>query len=300
MKNKSKADGKSVALGIIGVGFLIFLIVAYPREGSDDTLYLYYVLALLAMLIIASAVELIYILLVPYLQRRKAALHALGKSGITKIARDKTARIAYKGIYAFFKDDYPKAEEYLNLALSRSDIRQNQLFCIEWLIKLYEVTENDFKLLWCFRKAVEYAPDNPEAQARLGHAYFTDGKLDKAMYCFEQALRYDPNNGYSYYSMAKIYMVRGEDDKAVETLEQLTKINENHPLVYAELATFAAMRGEREKCEEYYKKAQLCGYNTPDELNKRITAILEFGKAEASGADLPREYYRKIVRSGEN
>ena len=125
--------------------------------------------------------------------------------------------------------------------------------------------------------------------------YYVDGKLDKALYCFEQALRYDPNHGYSYYSIAKIQIVRGEDKKAEETLNTLLKINENHPLVYSELATLAAMHGENERCEEYYKKALLCGYKDPDELQKRISAIMKFGDGEGvSGDDLPNEYYRHI------
>ncbi len=234
-------------------------------------------------------------LIKPFIDRRRAALRALGTHGISKVKKDPTARLAYKGIYEFFKKNFAKSEEYLNLALSRSDFRQNQLFCIEWLIHLYEAADNLPKLLWCYRKAAEYAPDNPEFQSRLGHVYFVDGKLDKAMYCFEQALRYDPNHGYSYYSIAKIQIVRGEDKKAEETLNTLIKINENHPLVYSELATLAAMHGENERCEECYKKALLCGYKDPDELQKRISAIMKFVEIDGvSGDDLPNEYYRRI------
>ncbi len=247
----------------------------------------------------ASMVTALYVIVKyifkPYIDRRRAALRALGTHGVSKVNKDPTARLAYKGIYEFFKQNFAKSEEYLNLALSRSDFRQNQLFCIEWLIHLYEAADNLPKLLWCYRKAADYAPDNPEFQSRLGHVYYVDGKLDKAMYCFEQALRYDPNHGYSYYSIAKIQIVRGEDKKAEETLNTLIKINENHPLVYSELATLAAMHGENERCEEYYKKALLCGYKDPDELQKRISAIMKFGNTEGvDGGDLPNEYYRRI------
>lgn len=228
---------------------------------------------------------------------KRAALKALGKQGIRKIRNDDAAKYAYKGIVKLFQGNYPDADDLLQRALSLSTVRQNQMFCIEWLIKLYEATENDARLLWCFRKAAEFAPDDPEVQSRLGHAYFADGKLSNAEYCFEQALRYDPNHGYSYYSLAKIYMVRGEEEKALETLNRLTKIQENHPLVYAELATFYAMRDDEEKCRENYEKAILCGYKEPDMLSARMTAIHSFNHAEnASGDDLPREYYRRIEK----
>lgn len=235
--------------------------------------------------------------LIPYISRRKAAIRALGKDGIKVLRRDKTAKLAYKGIYALLDGKYPEAESFLQEALALADVRQNQMFCVEWLIKLYEAMENEAKIRWCYRKAVEYSPDNPEAQSRLGHAYFAEGNLDKAEYCFEQALRYDPNNGYSYYSLVKIYLVRGEDERAFETLEKLIKINENHPLAHSEFANYYAMQGNREKAEEECKKAQLCGYKEPEELNRRINAILSFNETEFSGEDLPLLYYRRIEKT---
>ncbi|MGN0640096.1 MAG: tetratricopeptide repeat protein [Oscillospiraceae bacterium] len=235
--------------------------------------------------------------LIPYISRRKAAIRALGKDGIKVLRRDKTAKLAYKGIYALLDGKYPEAESFLQEALALADVRQNQMFCVEWLIKLYEAMENEAKIRWCYRKAVEYSPDNPDAQSRLGHAYFAEGNLDKAEYCFEQALRYDPNNGYSYYSLVKIYLVRGEDERAFETLEKLIKINENHPLAHSEFANYYAMQGNREKAEEECKKAQLCGYKEPEELNRRINAILSFNETEFSGEDLPSLYYRRIEKT---
>lgn len=234
---------------------------------------------------------------IPYRNRKRAAVRALGKDGLKIVRRDETAKLAYKGIYAIMDGKYPQAEEYLQQALAHSDVRQNQMFCVEWLIRLYEAMENESKMLWCYRKAVEYSPDNAEAQSRLGHAYFADGKLDQAMYCFEQALRYDPNNGYSYFSIAKIQLIRGQDSTAFETLQKLVKINENHPLCHAELADYYAMQNNREKAEEECKKAQLCGIKEPEELNKRINAMLSFHETEFSGGDLPTMYYRKIDKS---
>ena len=92
----------------------------------------------------------------------------------------------------------------------------------------------------------------------------------------------------------KIYLVRGEDERAFETLEKLIKINENHPLAHSEFANYYAMKGNREKAEEECKKAQLCGYKDPEELNRRINAILSFNETEFSGEDLPSLYYRRI------
>ncbi len=228
---------------------------------------------------------------------RRAALKALGAKGIRKVRHDGAAKYAYKGIVKLFQGKFPDADDYLQKALSLATVRQNQMFCTEWLIKLYEATNNDARMLWCFRKASEFAPDDPEVQSRLGHAYYADGKLSNAEYCFEQALRYDPNHGYSYYSLAKIYMVRGEDERAVQTLEKLKTIQENHPLVYAELAVVYAMHDDEEKSRENYEKAILCGYKEPELLSKRMTAIRSFNHADgADGSNLPREYFRRIEK----
>lgn len=234
------------------------------------------------------------------LRCKRTALKAMGKDGFKAVVKDKVAKTAHKGIYNMIKGDYAKAEEQLMQALSLADVRQNQLFCIEWLVRLYETTSDDSKLMWCYRKAADYAPDNPEIQSRLGHAYFVEGKLDKAMYCFEQALHFDPNHGYSGYSIAKIHIARGEDDIAIEKLTELAKVQENHPLIFAELATVLAMKGDEEKSREYYQKAILLGYNEPDKLARRMTAIHEFNNAKnADGEDLPQEYYRRIQKDDE-
>ncbi len=299
MKNNENRHA-SASMFLCGAVFGMLVWVALGVD-SDDLRPHIVVAALLALAgVIFLAVFLMDLFLVPYISRRKAAVRALGRDGIRIVHKDDTARLAYKGIYYLMCGKFPRAEDYLQQALARSDIRQNQMFCVEWLVRLYETTDNIPKMLWCYRKAAEFSPDNPEAQSRLGHAYFSDGKLDQAEYCFRQALKYDPNNGYSYFSLAKIQLVRGEDDKAFETLQNLLKINENHPLCHAELADYYAMQGNREMAEEECKKAQLCGIKEPEELNKRINAMLSFHCTDYDEKDLPSMFYRRIEKKTDN
>lgn len=275
---------------------VFFLCLLMSKGDASDRFCCITALGLSLAVAVGVAVANLFSMLNQRISLRRAALKALGKQGLRKMRNDDAAKYAYKGIVKLFQGKYPDADDLLQRALSLSNIRQNQMFCIEWLIKLYEATENDPRLLWCFRKAAEFAPDDPEVQSRLGHAYYADGKLSNAEYCFKQALEYDPNHGYSYYSLAKIYMVRGEDDKALETLQKLITIQENHPLVYAELAVWYAMHDDEEKCKENYEKAILCGYKDPEELSKRMTAIHTFNHApDATVEDLPREYYKRCT-----
>ena len=301
--NKDNKDKKSengllygflVTLGIV-VGILIS-IVMFPEEITFIAAYagIFAVLSLILLIIF-----ILKTFVVPHVERRNAAVRALGKEGIKILRTDKTAQLAYKGIYALFEGKYPEAEDKLQQALANSDVRQNQKFCIEWLINLYEATEDNAKLMWCYRKAAEYSPDDAEALSRLGYAYFSEGNLDKAEYYFEQALKYNANNGYSYYNLARIHLVREEYEKAEEVLEKLIKINENHPLAHSEYANYYALKGERAKAMEECKKAQLCGYKDPDELNRRINAMLNFEETKFSGEDLPQLYYRRMESPNE-
>ncbi len=295
MKNEKDKKGlNALLMFIVGCGVGVAIMFFYypddvPFLGTVGWMFGIAALMSLTTFILANIV-------MPYHNRRNAAIRALGKDGIKIMRHDETAKLAYKGIYAIMDGKYPQAEEYLQQALAHSDVRQNQMFCVEWLIRLYEAMDNESKMLWCYRKSVEFSPDNPDAQSRLGHAYFADGKLDQALYCFEQALRYDPNNGYSYFSIAQIQLIRGQDAEAFETLQQLVKINENHPLCHAELADYYALQGDREKAEEECRKSQLCGFKDPDELNRRINAMLSFNETKFTGGDLPTMYFRKIEK----
>ncbi len=295
MKSKENRHN-SIAMLLCGFAFgMLFLMLISPKK---DTAPAYFICGIFYLMgaVIFFAVFMINSFLVPYLNRRKAAMMALGREGIKIIFKDDTARLAYKGIFTLMGGKYAKAEEILQKALARSDIRQNQMFCIEWLIRLYSAMENESKLLWCYRKAVEFAPDNPDAQSRLGQEYLSKGKLDQAIYCFEQAIKYDPNDGFCYYSLSVIYMIRGQDEKAFEVLQKLLKINEEHPLCHSQLACYYAMKGDVEKAETECKKAQLCGIKDPDEINRRINAMLSFHNVEYGGNDLPSNYYRKIEK----
>ena len=206
---------------LAGCEFLLFIILFLCDEKYN--LMCMSGIILCGMTLVVVVLSMIFSLIKEKIDLRRAALKALGKHGLKVVASDESARVAYKGIVKLFQGNYPDAEELLMKSLSMASVRQNQLFCVEWLIKLYEETESEPRLLWAFRKAAEVAPDNPEIQSRLGHAYYADGKLENAEYCFEQALKYDPNHGYSYYSLSLIYMLRGEDDRALETLKKLEK-----------------------------------------------------------------------------
>ncbi len=282
---------------LLAVGLFMVLLLDWQ---SPDGLFMTAVVLITAMMLFEVIGMVFSQTIGEFFKNRNKALRALGKDGIKVVAKDKTARAAFDGIYYFYKGDYARAEEKLMLALDRSDNRNNQSFCTAWLYKLYEETDNDPRMLWAMRKAVEYAPENVDYQLRLGHAYFNDGNLSQAEYCFEKALKYDPLNGYGSYMLAKIQAIRGDEDKAIAILEELTNSSSTHPLVYAELAVICGIKGYDDKSKEYYEKAMLCGHQQPEQLSKRMTAIELFNKhPDAELSDLPDDYYRRIEKEEE-
>lgn len=299
---KSVDIGAAVIVFSLGLAFGYLYIMSQLVQIADgvwifDEGAVIVTALMISVEVTAAAAVLLIRYFFPYLTRRAAALRALGNNGFGKLAKDPVARLAYRGIYSALNGDNVKAEEYLCQAISRTEEANNKLFCYEWLLKVYESEQNQDKILWCFRKTAETAPDNVNAQCRLGQAYFSDGRLDNALFCFEQALRYNPREGYAIYMTAKIQLIRGEDEKCLESLNRLREINENHPMVYAELAVYHAMHDEYEQCDECFRKAALCGFREIGELERRIDAIKRFRRGETyNGEDLPGEYYRRVEK----
>lgn len=296
MKNNKENKWSSVGVLFSGIAIGILSMIIISPKDYDESTYLICGILYLAAAVIFLTVYLITEFLMPVINRRKAAMMALGREGIRIVRTDKNAMQVYKGIYALMNGKFVQSESLLQQALTNSDLRQNQMFCIEWLIKLYTAMENESKLMWCYRKAVELAPDNSDAQTRLGQEYLASGRLEQAVYCFEQALRYNPNDGFSYYSLATIHMMQGKDKEAFEALQNLKKINEDHPLCHSQLANYYALTGNREMAILECKRAQLAGFKDPEEINRRINAMLSFAETEFSGEDLPDLYYRKIEK----
>ena len=148
-------------------------------------------------------------------------------------------------------------------ALSISDNRQNQHFCVEWLIKLYEAQENEGQLMWALRKAAEIAPDNPDAQSRLGHAYYNEGKLSSRNTALSRRSGTTLTIGYSYYSLATIYTLRGEDERALETLKKLVTIRKNWLVCRLSRHGTQCTTMRRTPRKHTTRRYFVCGYKDP-------------------------------------
>ena len=143
MKNE-RGNNTLSSVGMCFLGFILGAGVTLIFAEPENHLFMVILLVLIALsLIFVSAKYIVSELVLPHMAKRRAALRALGKHGVRIIRHDDTAKIAYKGILALLNDDTAKAEELLQKALSLSDSRQNQLFCLEWLRNLYENQEND-------------------------------------------------------------------------------------------------------------------------------------------------------------
>ena len=75
-----------------------------------------------------------------------------------------------------------------------------------------------------FRKAVEKAPGNANAQNLLAYSYRKSGKLDMAFKHYEEALRLDPKHRGAHEYIGEAYLMAGNLAKAEEHLKALERL----------------------------------------------------------------------------
>ena len=84
---------------------------------------------------------------------------------------------------------------------------------------------NDWKAATeAFRKAVEKAPGNANAQNLLAYAYRKSGNLDMAFKHYNEALRLDPDHRGAHEYIGEAYLMAGNLAKAEEHLKVLDRL----------------------------------------------------------------------------
>ena len=92
-----------------------------------------------------------------------------------------------------------------------------------------------------FRKALDLAPGNVEANTNLGLAHIYSGNPTAAIDCFVRALGADPDYLIARFSLAKALNMTGQHEKAVESLDESIG-------AYPAMAEFHAERAESLIC----------------------------------------------------
>lgn len=77
-------------------------------------------------------------------------------------------------------------------------------------------------------KEVAADPQNADAWARLGHAYFDANQFEKAINAYKKHLELNPNNADVWTDMGVMYRRKGRPDEALRSFNKAIEINPRH------------------------------------------------------------------------
>ncbi|MDR0223398.1 MAG: tetratricopeptide repeat protein [Oscillospiraceae bacterium] len=198
--------------------------------------------------------------------------------------RDMGAKLAYKGICAFFKKEYGKAAKHLEKAVKYSANPQNSAFCLDWMAKCYDAQEKYGDSLNCGIRAVEIAPTNVKVLFNLADRYSRSGRFEKAEYYYKSVLKYEKDNPAALFMLGEIDMGRGFYDEAEEQLKRVLEQDADFAPAAAELSVLMAIKGNYRQMGVYRDRAEAGEFKDMKRLEKRLCSIREMN-ALFSGAE---------------
>ncbi len=140
-------------------------------------------------------------------------------------------------------------------------------------------------------KALELAPDDPQAQSQLGWAQMLHGDYDNAMSTFQQVLTKEPANSLARINVGYICLKKGIFGEAIEHLSKAIRLdNDKKATLYAHyyLGLVYFEREMYEDAQTFFQKTLVLGPNL-------IEAYYELGRAQwyAEEHDAARETWAK-------
>ena len=142
------------------------------------------------------------------------------------------------------------------------------------------------------QRALELAPEDPQAEALLGWAQMLQQRHDDAMLLFQKVLLTDPNNALARVNMGYICLKKGIFGEAIEHLSRVVRLdNDRKATLYAHfyLGLVYLERDMYEDAEAFFRKTLALGPNL-------IEAYYELGRALWFGGD--QDGARRTWRAG--
>jgi serine/threonine protein kinase/Flp pilus assembly protein TadD len=103
-------------------------------------------------------------------------------------------------------------------------------------------------------KALEHAPDLPEAHEARGFALWMQKRTDEAVAEFETAIRLDPKQFEARYFYARLCFQKGEMEKAARLFEEAAGVREDYQARFFAAQSYVAM-GRAAEAEAAYRRA---------------------------------------------
>jgi tetratricopeptide (TPR) repeat protein len=209
--------------------------------------------------------------IVKSLRLRKNAKTHIGDE--VSIRKDKGARFAYKGIYAFLNEDYSASIDYFEKAMKYSTVTHNYAFCLDWMSQCYDELDNPAESLRCCVKIVQAEPSNVKYLFNLADMYTRRGLFEKAEFYYNRVLRYDSKNIIASFMIGTLFMGKGCYDEAQTQFQKTLDMDEKFTSAMAELSVIHAIKGDYSQMDSYYTKARDHKYDESERLKKRLDLI---------------------------
>lgn len=147
---------------------------------------------------------------------------------------------------------YGNAQHVLDLWLQR---RPDDVQALLWRGDLNEIRVRLISALVDFRRAVELAPQDEEAHARLGGALLLEGQPSEAAGHFEFVLSRRPDHPWAGVGLARCRRAAGEVDEARDLLDRILAAHPGYGPALAERGKMELQTGAPSLAETWLRKS---------------------------------------------
>lgn len=139
-------------------------------------------------------------------------------------------------------------------------------------------------------KAIGVDPSNPEYHSHFGFVLRVEGKLDEAIASHRRALSLDPTSPYAHFNLALALAARGERDEAITSYRKVLSLKPDFSEAHNNLGLELAGEGRLDEALACYRAAIAARPDNAEAHNNLGNALTALGQAQAALAS-----YRRAV-----
>lgn len=155
-----------------------------------------------------------------------------------------------------------------------------------WYASACERTTNIARAATLFLKSLDLNPDNDEARNYLAYMWAEHNqRLDDALAQIRRALEAEPDNPAYRDTLAWIHFKRGDTEKALVEIQKASAKQDDDPVINDHHGDILAKLGRQKDAVEFWKRAYICGNETPELAAKLRAHGLDPATLEKAAAE---------------